>query len=60
MTTATHLTPRMITRVKHAVAEMNYAQRRLFELKTGSPNNARTASRRHVDELESLFRAKAI
>lgn len=60
MTTHTHQPPRMIARLKQTVAEMNYAQRRVFELRTGFPTSGRSASRRQIDELEALFRAKAI
>jgi hypothetical protein len=36
---------------------MNYAQQRLFELRTGIPESR---SRRQIEHLEALFRAKAI
>jgi hypothetical protein len=57
MTTTTHQAPRMIARLKQAVTEMNYAQQRLFEIRTGIPESR---SRRQIEELEALFRAKAI
>ena len=56
----TRQVPHIVSRVKTAVTEMNYAQRRLFELRTGLPSESRSASRRQMDELEALFRAKAI
>lgn len=60
MTTSNRHAPRMIARVKQALGEMNYAQRRLFELRTGFPTDYRSSSRRQIDELEANFRAKAI
>jgi hypothetical protein len=50
----------LIARLKAAVSEMNYSQRRLFELRTGIPGDSRSSDRRQIDELEALFRAKAI
>jgi hypothetical protein len=60
MTTTTRYAPRLIARLKAAVSEMNYSQRRLFELRTGIPGGSRSSDRRQIDELEALFRAKAI
>lgn len=57
MTTSTRQFPATLGRIKQAVAEMNYAQRRLFELRTGVPDSR---SRRQIEHLEALFRAKAI
>ena len=57
MTTTTHQAPRMIARLKQAVTEMNYAQQRLFDIRTGVPESR---SRRQIEQLEALFRAKAI
>ena len=57
MTTTTRHAPRRIARLKQAVTEMNYAQQRLFEIRTGIPESR---SRRQIEELEALFRAKAI
>jgi hypothetical protein len=56
-TTTTRHAPRLVARVKAAVSEMNYVQRRLFELRTEA---SRSPSRRQIDELEALFRAKAL
>ena len=57
MTTTTRQAPRMIARLRQAVTEMNYAQHRLFEIRTGIPESS---SRRQIEQLEALFRAKAI
>ncbi len=57
MTTTTRQARRMAASVKQAVTQMNYAQRRLFELRTEVPTGNRG---RQIDELEALFRAKAI
>jgi hypothetical protein len=57
VTTSTRQFPATLGRIKQAVAEMNYAQRRLFELRTGVPDSR---SRRQIEHLEALFRAKAI
>lgn len=57
MTTTTRQAPRVVARLKQAVSEMNYAQQRLFELRTGIPESR---SRRQIEHLEALFRAKAI
>jgi hypothetical protein len=50
----------MIDRLRHALSEMDYAQRRLFELRTGVPTLAaheRSAPRgpAHVAQLEALY-----
>lgn len=61
-TTATH-TPltRSARRIRHAWLEMNHAQRRLFEIRTGvsvEPRRPRTAEpARTIEELEHLFRS---
>ena len=57
MTTTTRQAPRVVARLRQAVSEMNYAQHRLFELRTGIPESR---SRREIEHLEALFRAKAI
>jgi hypothetical protein len=57
MTTTTRQAPRVVARLRQAVSEMNYAQQRLFELRTGTPESR---SRREIEHLEALFRAKAI
>ena len=47
-----------IKRVKRAWAEMDYAQRRLFEIRTGIPASGRDEAARPattVDELETLY-----
>jgi len=50
-------TKRTIERVKTVVSEANYAQRRLFELRTGVPvtSSERTRPATSDDELESLY-----
>ena len=49
---------RTIERVKGAVTEVNYAQRRLFELRTGVTamgQDARVRAGTSAEELESLY-----
>jgi hypothetical protein len=50
---------RAIRRLKRLWAELDYAQRRSFELRTGVPvgANARQRISRSVDELERLYAA---
>jgi len=53
------MTTRAIRRIRMTWAELDHAQRRLFEIRTGVPlGEPRKASRisRRVDELEALFR----
>jgi hypothetical protein len=47
-----------IRRIKHSWAEMDYAQRRLFEVRTGipmTPEGTRVQARADSHELEVLF-----
>jgi hypothetical protein len=49
----------VIGRIKTAWSEMDYAQRRVFEIRTGIPVEGRQPRRRPrpaVDELETLYR----
>jgi hypothetical protein len=56
-TTNKPLPIRAISRVKVALADMNYAQRRLLEIRTGIPfAKGHGATKREDDELEALFR----
>lgn len=57
MTTATKTgVKRTIERVKGAVSEVNYAQRRLFEIQTGVPvTRAEERPAVSAAELESLY-----
>ena len=50
---------RAIRRLKRVWAELDYAQRRSFELQTGVPIGARRRAQisRSVDELERLYAA---
>ncbi len=48
----------LIVRVRQSWAEMNYAQRRMFELRTGismPETPQRTHGRRQIEELEALY-----
>jgi BMFP domain-containing protein YqiC len=60
MATATKSNVRQATnRVKRVWAEMDYAQRRLFEIRTGVAvidRSQRTSPAASVDELEALYR----
>ncbi|HUA47634.1 MAG TPA: hypothetical protein VMA77_20525 [Solirubrobacteraceae bacterium] len=59
MTSATSKTRRVIGRVRRVWAELGYAQRRLFEIRTGIPARPERRPRisRSVDELERLYAA---
>jgi hypothetical protein len=47
---------RAFRRVKDAFADMNYAQRRLFELRTDLPHDYR--KRAEIERLEALIRLR--
>jgi hypothetical protein len=60
MTRAALQARRTISRVKRIAAELDYAQRRLLEIRTGVPftrPQERRAGRPTVEELERLFAA---
>ena len=59
MTTETSRIKRVARRAKRIWSEMDYAQRRMFELRTGVPARADRRPRisRSVDELERLYAA---
>lgn len=59
LSTATSRTKRAFRRLKRLWMEMEYAQRRSFELRTGVPVGADRGPKicRTVDELERLFAA---
>ena len=59
MTSATSRTKRLARRMKRLWGEMDYAQNRMFELRTGVPTNAQRRPKisRSVDELERLYAA---
>ena len=49
---------RKVRRIRDTVADMNYAQRRLVEVKLGIPpeeSRYRSTKRREIEELEALF-----
>jgi hypothetical protein len=59
MKTATSRIKRVARRVKRIWSELDYAQRRMFEMRTGVPARAQRRPRisRSVDELERLYAA---
>ena len=61
-TLKTH-TRRELRRIRNTVADMNYAQRRLVEVKLGIPPDAsryRSTKRREIEELEALFELEPV
>ncbi|HYB29057.1 MAG TPA: hypothetical protein VEF89_20765 [Solirubrobacteraceae bacterium] len=58
-TSATSRTGRAVRRVKRVVAEFDYVERRLFEMRTGVPARAERRPRisRSIEELERLYAA---
>jgi len=53
-----HRMSRTIGRLKEIWAELDYAQRRLLEIRTGVPllaHTERASVRRTIDELEALY-----
>jgi hypothetical protein len=51
---------RILLRVKHVWQELDYAQRKLFEVQTGVPVTERRSRRpSQIDELASLYRHPA-
>ncbi|HEY3943882.1 MAG TPA: hypothetical protein VGL78_01540 [Solirubrobacteraceae bacterium] len=49
---------RSLSSVRETMSEMNYAQRRLVEIKLGTPpeeSRYRSTKRREIEELEALF-----
>jgi hypothetical protein len=47
--------------IREAVSDMNYAQRRLVEVKLGiPPEEYYSAERQEIDELEALFDLEAV
>ena len=49
---------RMIVRARRAWAEIDYAQRRMFEIRTGMSSSltiAQAARSSHIEELEAAF-----
>jgi hypothetical protein len=61
-TLKTH-TKRNVRRIMDTVTDMNYAQRRLVEVKLGIPpeeSRYRSTKRREIDELEALFELDAV
>ena len=59
LTSATSRTKHAVRRLKRLWSELDYAQRRSFELQTGVPagTGRRTPISRSVDELERLYAA---
>ena len=59
MTQATSQTKRVVKRVNRLRSELGYAQRRMFEIRTGVPVGPREPRKisRSVDELERLYAA---
>jgi hypothetical protein len=59
VTSATSRTGRAVRRVKRIVAELDYVQRRQFEIRTGVPARPERSPRisRSVEELERLYAA---
>lgn len=57
MDQSANLTTGPIARLRHVCAELGYAQRRLFELRTGIPARTRPPRRRtpSAGELEAWF-----
>ena len=58
MSTLKTRTRRKVRRIRDTVADMNYAQRRLVEVKLGIPPEEpryRSTKRREIEELEALF-----
>ncbi len=56
--TTSRPTRRFLSRVRRALGEMDYAQRRSFELRTGVPLTVRgedPVTRAKINELERLF-----
>lgn len=56
-------TRRKIRRIKNTAADMNYAQRRLVEVKLGIPpeeSRYRSTERREIEELEALFELEPV
>jgi hypothetical protein len=61
-TLKTH-TRRKVRRIRDTVADMNYAQRRLVEVKLGIPpeeSRYRSAKRQEIEELEALFELEPV
>jgi hypothetical protein len=61
-TLKTH-TRRELRRIRNTVADMNYAQRRLVEVKLGIPpeeSRYRNTKRREIEELEALFELEPV
>jgi hypothetical protein len=61
-TLKTH-TRRELRRIRNTVADMNYAQRRLVEVKLGIPpeeSRYRSTKRREIEELEALFELEPV
>ncbi|HTX10163.1 MAG TPA: hypothetical protein VME22_16200 [Solirubrobacteraceae bacterium] len=58
-TSATSRTKQAVKRLKRLWGELDYAQRRSFELQTGVPTGARRRARisRSIDDLERLYAA---
>lgn len=58
MSTLKTRTRRKVRRIRDTVADMNYAQRRLVEVKLGIPpeeSRYRSTKGREIEELEALF-----
>ena len=63
MSTLKTRTRRKIRRIRNTAADMNYAQRRLVEVKLGiSPEESRyrSSKRREIEELEALFELEPV
>jgi hypothetical protein len=61
-TLKTH-TRRKISRIRNTAADMNYAQRRLVEVKLGIPpeeSRYRSTERREIEQLEALFELEPV
>jgi succinate dehydrogenase/fumarate reductase-like Fe-S protein len=61
-TLKTH-TRRKVRRIRDTVVDMNYAQRRLVEVKLGIPpeeSRYRSAKRQEIEELEALFELEPV
>jgi hypothetical protein len=55
-TSSKRFSARVFRRVKDAIADMNYGQRRLFELRTGLRHDYR--KRAEIERLEALMRLR--
>jgi hypothetical protein len=63
MSTLKTSTRRKIRRIRNTAADMNYAQRRLVEVKLGIPpeeSRYRSTKRREIEKLEALFELEPV